>query len=211
MDSMTKCPRTYRPRTFFWEFSSHRWYVPWTLCPWTMCPDRDGSSCAIMIQTRPLDGTLRSVSFPDCIAGLYLKLSGKGQYICNNINSWGKYFRSPIVSCRMRGSGIYRWESVLGLGVCGEQDGGRVSFCGQFNHWPRKRQDKTITKSQCPDPDPLFSSAAFEIYYVFLFKLTVGTFTTVTKDNKSVRRYKTRFFLNFFDFWWKDPDPYPYK
>ncbi len=36
----------------------------------------------------------------------------------------------------------------FGLGVCGEQDGGRVSFCGQFNHWPRKRQGKTITRNQ---------------------------------------------------------------
>ncbi len=39
---------------------------------------------------------------------------------------------------------------------------------------------------------------------------TVGTFTSVFKDRKSVRCHKTvdiKVFLQFFSFWWKDPDP----
>jgi hypothetical protein len=46
----------------------------------------------------------------------------------------------------------------------------------------------------------------------FSFLLSLGTFTSVFKDDKYLRSHKTleiKVFLNFFACWWQDPDPKP--
>ena len=69
-------------------------------------------------------------------------------------------------------------------------------------------------------PDPALHVTVFQetnkkYRKCFCLLLTVGTFTSVFKDSKSLRCHKTKQlklrFLNFFACWWKDPDPDPYK
>ncbi len=71
-----------------------------------------------------------------------------------------------------------------------------------------------------PDPDPdlaLFVSGfqganKYNFFSTFIFLLlTLGTFTTVLIESKSLKRHKTveiRVFFIFFACWWKDPAPY---
>jgi hypothetical protein len=104
MDSLTKRPRTYRHSLLPIDDKSHVLHnmsqndVSRSRRKAAGQQIRCAHGCAIMIQSWPLDWTLRSVSFPDCIAGLFLKFSGKGQFIFNNINAWGRYSRNPTVS-----------------------------------------------------------------------------------------------------------------
>ncbi len=58
-----------------------------------------------------------------------------------------------------------------------------------------------------PDPDTAIFARVFFAYKV----LTVGTFTSIFKDNKSLstvvtEQLKSSFFLNFSARCWKDPD-----
>ncbi len=61
-----------------------------------------------------------------------------------------------------------------------------------------------------------FSSVAFKMLTknFFCWLLFEVTFTSVFKDKMSSRSRKTvelKVFLTIFVWWWKDPDPYPYK
>ncbi len=74
------------------------------------------------------------------------------------------------------------------------------------------RKKETVNGPRKLKPTRMEHNHAWHSSWVLVFLL--GTFTSVFRDNKSLRSYKTveiKIFLNYFACGWKDPDLDPPK